>query len=63
VFLLVPAHPGSSGQRSVKRSLLLLYLECRVIALVRKRHIVNNCTCRANHKMVLGSFVNRCKRC
>jgi len=25
VFLLVPAHPGSPGQRAVKRSLLLLF--------------------------------------
>jgi len=25
VFLLVPAHPGSPGQRAIKRSLLLLY--------------------------------------
>jgi len=24
VFLLLPAHPGSPGQRAVKRSLLLL---------------------------------------
>jgi len=65
VFLLVPAHPGSPGQRAVKRLLLLLllYLECHVIELVRKRQIVNNCTCRANHKMALGSFVNHCKRC
>ena len=26
MFLLVPAHPDSPGQRAVKRSLLLLYL-------------------------------------
>ena len=26
MFLLVPAHPGSPGQRAVKRSLLLLLL-------------------------------------
>ena len=26
VFLLVPAHPGSPGQRAVKRLLLLLLL-------------------------------------
>jgi len=26
VFLLVPTHPGSPGQRAVKRSLLLLLL-------------------------------------
>jgi len=25
MFLLVPAHPGSPGQRAVKRSLLLLF--------------------------------------
>ena len=30
MFLLVPAHPGSPGQRAVKRSLLLLF--CRAIA-------------------------------
>jgi len=28
VFLLVPAHPGSPGQRAVKRSSLLLYICC-----------------------------------
>ena len=28
VFLLVPAHPGSPGQRAVKRLLLLLLLYC-----------------------------------
>jgi len=27
MFLLVPAHPGSSGQRAVKRLLLLLEAE------------------------------------
>ena len=26
MFLLVPAHPGSPGQRAVKRSLLLLFV-------------------------------------
>jgi len=26
LFLLVPAHPGSSGQRAVKRSLLCVLL-------------------------------------
>jgi len=31
VFLLVPAHPGSPGQRAVKRLLLLLLLYCNTM--------------------------------
>jgi len=42
VFLLVPAHPGSPGQRAVKRLLLLLLLLSYVIILqVKYNHYSN----------------------
>jgi len=44
VFLLVPAHPGSPGQRAVKQLLLLLFLyECKnIMELLRTTLVVSS---------------------
>jgi len=43
VFLLIPAHPGSPGQRAVKRLLLLLeYNNTRFIAIMQVNLLAGN---------------------
>jgi len=43
MFLLVPAHPGSPGQRVVKRLLLLLLLLCLHFLLHRMFEFMSVC--------------------
>jgi len=55
VFLLVPAHPGSPGQRAIKRLLLLLLCFCDIVDFCPT---VFYTICAAHLKGVVGSLAS-----
>jgi len=50
VFLLVPGHPGSPGQRAVKRLLSLLLLQIPAAMLDNEADRTKHESCSAHHE-------------